>query len=151
MESAFFATIVDEYRVQFLTKLAQDYGLPLEELLTKYQTVPKMAPKHKVLTDPCPIRTGKGDVCKHNCVPDGKACKMHSRPQAEKPIKPPKKMKKVKIIPEHNHKPFEVPTEHCELCDTHGDIMNPFLMDAAWLNMSLQDRLSNILDQMTAV
>ena len=150
MEKAIFENVIDQYRVDFLTKISGDYHLPLDELLAKYKILkPKI--KTKVLTDPCPIKTGKGDTCKHNCVPGGQACKMHSRPVTEKPPKPPKKLKKMKIIPEHNHKPFEAPAGgHCELCDTHGDIMNPGLLDVAFLNMSLQDRLSSILSQMTA-
>ena len=144
----FFGPVIEQYRLHFLTQLAKDYNLPLDELIAKYQVVPKKPKVPKVLTDPCPIKTSKGEDCKHNCVPGQGACKMHSKPQVEKPPKAPKKIKKVKDIPEHNHKPFEKTEEYCELCESHGDILNPLLSNVEFMNMNLQERLSSIMNQM---
>jgi hypothetical protein len=147
----FFAPALEQWRIQFLTKVSEDLDLPLDELLYRYKdlTVPKKAKKvPDVLTDPCPIKTSKGDVCKHSCVPGQGTCKMHGRPKVEKPPKPPKKTKKKKLVPEHNHRPFEVPTEPCVLCSTHGDIFNPSAASSDFMSLNLEQRLLSIMNQM---
>ncbi len=146
----FFAPALEQWRVQFLTKVSTDFGLPLDELLEKYKnlTVPKKVKTPVVLTDPCPIKTSKGEACKHNCAPGLTTCKMHGRPKVEKPPKPPKKSKKTKIVPTHNHKPFEIPEEPCELCSTHGDIFNPSSTTISFMSSSLEERLLSIMNQM---
>ncbi len=131
---SFFEEAVNEYSTQFLCKICKDYDLPLEEILQKYQNLPLKLLKPKILMDPCPIKTLKGSDCKHNCIPGQSACKMHGRPQVVKVVKV-KKIKKIKIIPEHNHKPFELPTEYCELCDTHGDLMNAMLLNFKFMRV----------------
>jgi hypothetical protein len=147
----FFAPALEQWRIQFLTKVSEDLGLPLDELLYRYKdlTVPKKSKKVAVvLTDPCPIKTSKGEACKHNCILGQETCKMHGRPKAEKPPKPPKKSKKTKVIPEHNHRPFETPTEPCELCSSHGDIFNPCASTSDFMSLSLEQRLLSIMNQM---
>jgi len=74
---------------------------------------------------------------------------MHGRTKVEKPPKPPKKTKKKKMIPEHNHKPFEKPIGgYCELCETHGDIFNPEATMGDFMSSSLEERLLSIMNQM---
>jgi hypothetical protein len=71
--------------------------------------------------------TAKGLRCKNKVVEDNK-CKMHINQDA-KQVKPKvKKVKKVKPVPPtHNHPPSVIPTEYCQLCETHGNILDPEL------------------------
>ena len=59
--------------------------------------------------------------------------------------------KKKKEVPLHNHKPGELPTETCELCETHGDILDPDMPDAEFEvvpvnGQTLEERLRIMLE-----
>lgn len=149
-----FAPALEKYTLKLLARIAVDYNLPSEELVTKYMTrpvelikVPKApkdpnapvkprvpkAPKIPLEERPiCPSLTGKKTPCKNRCLPGSDKCHLHSAvlPTGEaKPPKPPRvpKVKKVKEQPTHNHAPLVAPEAPCQLCDTHGDATNPGL------------------------
>lgn len=71
--------------------------------------------------------TAKGTRCKNKVVEDNK-CKMHIN-QGAKQVQPKvKKVKKTKpVAPTHNHPPGVLSSEYCQLCETHGDILDPQL------------------------
>jgi|SRR6056300_515319 hypothetical protein len=75
----------------------------------------------------CKGVTGKGTPCRNKAGANGEYCGMHTGvckpiPKEEKPKKP-KKPKKLQ--PEHTHG-NGMP---CELCESHGDVWNPGLID----------------------
>jgi hypothetical protein len=87
---------------------------------------PTIRKKPRAEREQCCALTAKGTQCKNKAVDDGK-CKMHIN-QGEKTIEPKiKKQKKIKPKPPtHNHLPG-LRTAYCQLCETHGDIMDPEL------------------------
>lgn len=87
---------------------------------------PTIRKKPRAEREQCCALTAKGTQCKNKAVDDGK-CKMHIN-QGEKTIEPKvKKQKKTKPKPPtHNHPPG-LRTAYCQLCETHGDIMDPEL------------------------
>lgn len=76
----------------------------------------------------CSGMTAKGTRCKNLCVQDGK-CRMHANQSETVAVQQkPKKQKKVKTqLPTHTHAPGEQPVVYCQLCETHGDILDPEL------------------------
>lgn len=87
---------------------------------------PTIRKKPRAEREQCCASTAKGTQCKNKAVDDGK-CKMHIN-QGERTIEPKvKKQKKTKPKPPtHNHLPG-LRTAYCQLCETHGDIMDPEL------------------------
>ena len=87
---------------------------------------PIIRKKPRAEREQCCALTAKGTQCKNRVINDGK-CKMHIN-QGEKTIEPKvKKQKKTKPKPPtHNHLPG-LRTAYCQLCETHGDIMDPEL------------------------
>lgn len=87
---------------------------------------PTIRKKPRAEREQCCALTAKGTQCKNKAVDDGK-CKMHIN-QGERTIEPKiKKQKKIKPKPPtHNHLPG-LRTAYCQLCETHGDIMDPEL------------------------
>ena len=80
---------------------------------------------------PCQGVTGKGTQCRNRASPDSCYCRMHSgerrgrvAPKAQKVAKVAKKVKKVQ--PEHTCGGGSL----CMLCETHGDVWDPTLVDA---------------------
>lgn len=123
----------------FLTRIAQDYNLNLEELKGKYHEtcggafkVPKKREaKVKVVkegeepTKKCCATTAKKEQCKFSCLHGEVFCKRHlnasqKEPKPEKEKKE-KKIKKVKEVPVHNHSLDGVVHADCLLCQTHGN------------------------------
>ena len=126
----------------------------------------------------CKCLTKKGDQCKKYCIPDHDTCKQHanmevsSKPvpkdEPETPIPTPtptpttqpvvivkkrrKTPKPVKVKPPlHNHEPGETPTEPCELCISHGDILDPEMPDHEYKcldvnGLSLEERLRIVVE-----
>ena len=128
----------------------------------------------------CKCLTKKGDQCKKYCIPDHDTCKQHanmevsSKPvpkdEPETPILTPtptptpttqpvvivkkrrKTPKTVKVKPPlHNHEPGETPTEPCELCISHGDILDPEMPDHEYKcldvnGLSLEERLRIVVE-----
>ena len=162
----FFTGALEKYTVALLTKISEDYSLPLEDLVAKYQSVPlkkKRAPKKpkdpnepEVPKVPCVGLTGKGTPCKNKCQPGSDKCHLHGVdlpgavpkvPKTPKEPKVPKVPKKVKKIqPEHNHPPGSQ-SDECQLCETHGNVVIPKLPQ--FESKSLQDRLAEILKSET--
>jgi hypothetical protein len=169
-----FAPALEKYTLKLLARIAVDYNLPSEELVTKYMSrpvelvkvpkaprkpkdpnAPPKAPKVPLEERPiCPSLTGKKTPCKNRCLPGSDKCHLHSAvlPTGEaKPPKPPRvpKVKKVKEQPTHNHAPLVAPEAPCQLCDTHGDATNPGLTNVEFESsqggMSLQERLRMII------
>lgn len=127
----------------FLTRIAEDYKLDLEELKVKYletcsgafKVPKKRQAKVKVVTEAgaaptatkCCATTAKKEQCKFSCLAGEVFCKRHLNASKKEP-KPPKepkvkKVKKSKEVPMHNHKMDGVVHTDCELCQSHGDGM----------------------------
>ena len=128
----------------------------------------------------CKCLTKKGDQCKKYCIPDHDTCKQHANmevsskpvpkdePETPIPIPTPtptpttqpvvivkkrrKTPKPVKVKPPlHNHEPGETPTEPCELCISHGDILDPEMPDHEYKcldvnGLSLEERLRIVVE-----
>jgi hypothetical protein len=157
----FFTGALEKYTNALLSKISEDYSLPLEDLVAKYQTVPlkkKRAPKKvdgapEVPKVPCVGLTGKGTPCKNKCQPGSDKCHLHgvdlpgAVPKVPKEPRVPKVPKKAKKIqPEHNHPPGSQ-SDECQLCETHGNVVIPKLPQ--FESKSLQDRLAAILSSET--
>jgi hypothetical protein len=83
------------------------------------------------------------DLCGiHQRKADG--VKTEKKPKEPKEPKEPKKAKKV-APPNHNHS-LEEESEDCELCNTHGNILDPAATDAKFEAISMQERLKAILE-----
>ena len=122
-------TLVAERDAAFISRVATELNLSLEELTVKYADVAATAfklPKKrgqraepKVGSQPCKGTTAKGVPCKFSALPGGECCKRHSREPAEaKPIKEKKekKEKPVKVVPKHTHDLDGLEHLDCPLC-----------------------------------
>ena len=116
--------------------------------------------KVKVPKEPkieCSAMTAKGHKCTKPCVPGETCCTLHMKMKNKPPVEPKKKRpilkKKKKEVPLHNHKPGELPTETCELCETHGDIFDPDMPDSEFEesqddgDISIEEKLRKMLDE----
>ena len=116
---------------------------------------PSKVPKEPKLI--CSMMTAKGNKCTKPCVPGETCCTLHVKMRDKpSPIETKKKRpvlkKKKKDVPVHNHKPGEIPTETCELCETHGDIFDPDMPDTEFEesqdnDMSIEEKLRKMLDE----
>jgi len=125
-----------------LARVASDYALDHAELVAKYISGPPPAAPPVVLKVPtnlCTAKTAKGLPCKYKPQKGSCVCKIHaskSQPTEPKEPEPPKKKKitkKVKAaVPEHTHALTEdlSPDNVCQLCDTHGSVLDPKLPEA---------------------
>ena len=124
----------------FLTRIAEDYKLDLEELKGKYTETCAVAfkvPKKRQakvtkVAEPgaapaaakCCATTAKKEQCKFSCLTGEVFCKRHlnASQKEPKPAKEPKvkKTKKVKEVPMHTHKMDGGVHNDCELCKSHG-------------------------------
>jgi len=109
----------------------------------------------------CSAMTAKGHKCTKPCTPGEKYCTLHIKMHEKQkclpvPTEPKKKRpilkKKKKEVPVHNHKPGELPTETCELCETHGDIFDPDMPDSDLRisddgDISIEEKLRKMLDE----
>ena len=91
--------------------------------------VPVLPPKRvQSEKEQCCGITAKGTRCKNKVVENEK-CKMHLNQDTRQVAPKVKKVKKTKpVAPMHNHAPG-VFGEYCQLCETHGDIIDPRLPD----------------------
>ena len=121
--------------------------------------------KEKVPKEPkieCSAMTAKGHKCTKPCTPGQKYCTLHIKMHEKQkclpvPTEPKKKRpilkKKKKEVPLHNHKPGELPTETCELCETHGDIFDPDMPNSEFEesqddgDISIEEKLRKMLDE----
>jgi len=124
-----------------LARVASDYDLDHAELVAKYISGPPPAalPQPKVPTATlCTAKTAKGLPCKYKPQKGSCVCKIHaskvqevpepSNPEPKEPPKKKKTTKKVKAaVPEHTHALTEdlSPDNVCQLCDTHGSVLDP--------------------------
>lgn len=132
-----------------LARVAADYKLDHSELISRYISGPPPAPPSPVLlkTPPslCTARTAKGAPCKYKPQKGSCVCKIHASKTQEAPspeeIPPPppkapgkkKTPKKTKApAPEHTHALTEdlSPDNVCQLCDTHGSVLDPGMPEA---------------------
>jgi hypothetical protein len=121
-----------------LARVASDYALDHAELLSRYLSTP---PSNTLLKPPtatlCTAKTAKGAPCKYKPQKGSCVCKIHaskvqeevpSNPEPKEPPKKKKATKKVKAaVPEHTHALTEdlSPDNVCQLCDTHGSVLDP--------------------------
>ena len=63
----------------------------------------------------------------------------------EKKKREKKEAKPKKIQPEHNHVIGEIPIEPCQLCMTHGDVLDPNLPNNEFEGEDITERLRAIL------
>jgi hypothetical protein len=99
----------------------------------------------------CEGITGKGTPCNNRATPGSKCCKMHSGTRVvvekkEKKKREKKDVKPKKIQPEHMHGIGEIPSEPCELCLMHGDVLDPELPNAGFEGDDITDRLRRLLE-----
>jgi len=98
----------------------------------------------------CEGVTGKGIPCRNKACPGTKFCKMHAESKQltekkEKKKREKKEAKPKKIQPEHNHVIGEIPIEPCQLCMTHGDVLDPNLPNNEFEGEDITERLRAIL------
>ena len=101
----------------------------LEELKTLRQIVQSLCPEPS--ESPCQGVTGKGTQCRNRASPDSCYCRMHLGRKAGSTKAAPKKKaqpKLKKIQPEHTCHDGGM----CKLCDTHGDVWDPALVDVGF-------------------
>ena len=97
----------------------------LEEIKALRQIIQSLQPPETL----CEGVTGKGTQCRNRASPDSCYCRMHMgvTRRAAKVQKVPKTQKKMKKVqPEHTCGGGGM----CMLCETHGDVWDPELVDA---------------------
>jgi hypothetical protein len=130
----FFVPVLEKYTVSLLTKIAEEYNLPTEELVSKYSsyTPVKVRREPAPPSVPCPGLTGKGTPCKNKCIAGSVGCRLHSgEPRAVRVPKVPRVPKVLVRVPEHSHGIDEV-DPLCALCSTHGNAIDPGLPSVAF-------------------
>lgn len=147
------------YSASLLQKISDDYGLSYEELSTKYLSTPTVpppkakAPVKKKTLPQCSGLTAKGGQCTHKAFDESGLCRIHQKkangpntegvaPSKEKKTKEPKK--KGLPAPVHTHEVGESSMQ-CELCESHGNPMNPKLPSATFESDDLADRLKALI------
>jgi hypothetical protein len=143
----------------------------------KQSQKPKAEPKAKkvskkddaaVVVPKCQAKTAKGDECPRKCCADSdEFCVTHlkqsqkpkaepkAKAKAEPKAKASKKVKVAKRVAEHNHdlgeKIDESVSDNCELCQTHGNTLDPELVDEDFEGISddMQSRLQEILSNIS--
>jgi len=121
--------LVAERDAAFISRVAADLNLNVEELTLKYADVAatafKLPKKRGPRAEPkpdskqCKGTTAKGVPCKFSALPGGDCCKRHSRdPSEAKPAKEPKekKEKPIKVVPKHTHDLDGMEHADCPLC-----------------------------------
>jgi len=131
-----------------LARVAADYALDHAELVSRYISTPPPPPSPALLKPPtaalCTAKTAKGAPCKYKPQRGSCVCKIHASKAGgdeqvhprTKPTEPPKKKKAPKKVkaaaPEHTHALTEdlSPDNVCQLCDTHGSVLDPGMPEA---------------------
>jgi hypothetical protein len=130
-----------------LARVAADYALDHAELVSRYLSTPPPPPSPALLKPPtaalCTAKTAKGAPCKYKPQRGSCVCKIHASKaggdepkEVPEPKEPPKKKKAVKKVkapaPEHTHALTEdlSPDNVCQLCDTHGSVLDPGMPEA---------------------
>jgi len=121
--------LVAERDAAFISRVATELNLSIEELTVKYADVAatafKLPKKRGPRAEPkpdsqqCKGTTAKGAPCKFSALPGGDCCKRHSRdPSDVKPAKEKKekKEKPIKVVPKHTHDLDGLEHTDCPLC-----------------------------------
>jgi len=121
----------DFLRTPFSTKMEEI----LEEIRSLREIIQSLCPEPPETL--CEGVTGKGTQCRNRASPDSCYCRMHMgttrrEPKTQKVPKTTKKVKKVQ--PEHTHEGGGM----CMLCETHGDVWDPELVDAEFEGESVE-------------
>ena len=104
--TAIFAPALTKYTSQLLSRISEDFKIPVDDLNAKYLTAgvpikPKVPrkPKEPTADRPmCPILCGnKKTPCKNRCIPGGAGCHLHDPNRVVAP-KPPKEPKPPKVL-----------------------------------------------------
>ena len=154
------------YSATLLQKISEDYGLPYDELSTRYLTSPVAPPpkakapakkkSSKVEMPQCSGMTAKGGQCQHKAFDESGLCRIHQKkangPESQatqsKAAKEPKEKKSKKKVkgpaPEHTHEPGES-DPLCGLCESHGNPLNPELPSTEFESDGLADRLKALI------
>jgi len=137
---------------------------PKPEPKAKAEPKPKAAKKE---VPKCQAKTAKGEDCPRKCCADSdEFCATHlkqslkpkaepKKSKAEKKPKASKKGKAEKKVAEHNHvmseKIEESVSENCDLCQTHGNTLDPELVEEDFEGVSedMQSRLQEILSNIS--
>lgn len=116
-------------KVDILSEENKELRRIIEKCPEQQIPVPVLPPKRvQSEKEQCCGMTAKGTRCKNKVVENEK-CKMHLNQDTRQVVPKVKKVKKTKpVAPMHNHAPG-VFGEYCQLCETHGDIIDPRLPD----------------------
>lgn len=120
-----------EIKQLLLTVLEENKKLreEIKAINDKIDTKKVKVSKPREERDQCSGLTAKGTQCKNKCIENNK-CRMHLSQDTEQiQPKPKKEKKKKQEPPRHNHAPGEQPEMLCQLCESHGDILDPTLPD----------------------
>jgi len=107
---------------------------------------PKPAKPARAKRQACTGINIRGNPCRNKCLEGKTFCERHN-PDAPVPQKRTKRSKKRQIAM-HNHGPNEVPKEKCILCETHGNMFDPNIVNHKILETpgpsgyTLRDRIS---------
>jgi hypothetical protein len=107
---------------------------------------PKPAKPARAKRQACTGINIRGNPCRNKCLEGKTFCERHN-PDAPVPQKRTKRSKKRQIMM-HNHGPNEVPEERCILCETHGNMFDPNIVNHKILETpgpsgyTLRDRIS---------
>lgn len=137
-----------------------------DNMKTKTTRVPKVSQACRK----CTSNTQKGTPCKNNCLPGKDVCAKHQQcpvviqqpqPSTSSGVSSVAATKKPRVkkptvkksVPRHNHPIGRPPAEDviCELCETHGDILDPEMPDVEFEvvpvnGQSLEERLRIMLE-----
>ena len=127
-----------------LARVASDYKLDHAELVSRYISGDPIKPQapQPPQTNLCTAKTAKGAPCKYKPQKGSCVCKIHAAKvsqEAPEPEEVPKTSKKKKTpkktkaaVPEHTHALTEdlSPDNVCQLCDTHGSVLDPGMPEA---------------------
>lgn len=105
--------LIHDYTDRLLRCISEEYNIPYDMMINKY------------LTHQCDAMTSRGKKCTNKCVIGSKYCKKHegyTPPPEKKKGRRPTKILKSKTVPIHTH---DIEGDACELCRSHGDIMDP--------------------------
>jgi len=163
-----FGDALEKYTSGLLTAVCSDYELDFQELSARYmggnflqksrESKPRVPKAPKAEKKACTGLTSKGGPCKFAALGDSELCGIHQRkaegggsepkPRVEK-VPKEKKVKAKKVDPKHSH-PLTEESEDCELCQTHGNVMDKKMPDATFEavtedEVSIKDRLKAIL------
>jgi hypothetical protein len=163
-----FGDALEKYTSGLLTAVCSDYELDFQELSTRYmdgnflqksrESKPRVPKAPKAEKKACTGLTSKGGPCKFAALGDSELCGIHQRkaegggsepkPRVEK-VPKEKKVKTKKVNPKHSH-PLTEESEDCELCQTHGNMMDKKMPEATFEavtedEVSIKDRLKAIL------